>query len=179
MEAQMNTKAKSNSVITHEVQTGDEGTIIRFNVLGAGTVELNLDDCHNDIIQRAAVHGMIQRISDAAAIGRNPETGQSASPQDKLSAMTALVEHYTTGTSEWSRRPQAGEGRSGGLLFRALCQMSEGTRTPEEIREWMAGKTKAQLAALRASERVAAIIATLRPVSIEVDTENLLDELNA
>jgi hypothetical protein len=171
----MNTKAKSNSVITHEITEGH----IRFNVLGVGELRLDMEKLDAAIIHRAAIHGMIQRISDAAAISRNPETGAPATAEKKFAAMQRLVNHYESGTSEWSCRPQAGEGQSGGLLFRALCQMSEGTRTPEEIREWMKGKTKAQLAALRASERVAAIIATLRPVSIEVDTDNLLDELNA
>ena len=168
----MQTKAKANSVITHVA--GDNA--VTFNVLGVGELTLNFGLLNSAIIQRAAMHGMIQRISDAAAISRDPETGEPATAQDKFDAMQRLVAHYESGTSEWSRRAAPGEGNKGGLLFKALCIMSAETKTPEEIKEWLAGKTKAQLAALRATERVAAIIATLRPVSDNAD--ELLDELN-
>lgn len=170
----MNTKAKSNSVITHEV-TDDH---VVFHVLGVGDIALNMAAISSENKARACLHGMIQRISDAAAISRDSETGEAATPQDKYDAMQRLVTHYESGTSEWSRRPVAGEGKSGGLLFKALCAMSAETKTADEIREWMATKTKAQLTALRNSPKVAAIIAELRPVSIEVDADALMDELN-
>lgn len=177
----MNTKAKSNSVITHNlgIDTDTKQEFIAFDVLGAGQVRLYLDLIHSDNLKHAAIHGMIQRISDAAAISRDPATGLPATAQEKFEAMTRLAEHYNSGNSEWSRRPVAGEGKSGGLLFKALCIMSAETKTADEIREWMSAKTKAQLTALRNSPKVAAIIAELRPVSIEVDADALMDELNA
>lgn len=171
----MITKAKSNSVITHEVSND---RYVTFTVLGVGNLTLDITAMHANNQARAMVHGMIQRISDAAAISRDPETGESATAQDKFDAMQRLVAHYESGTSEWSRRPVAGEGKSGGLLFKALCIMSAETKSPDEIREWMSTKTKAQLSALRATERVATIIATLRPASIEVDADALMEELN-
>lgn len=164
----MNTKAKANSVITHQV--GDN--TIMFNVLGVGEMILDMNAVHKDIVVRAAIHGMIQRISDAAAISRDPETGKPASAQDKFDAMSRLVAHYESGTSEWSRKPVAGEREKGGLLFKALCQMSP-SKSPTEIRAWMDGKTKAELATIRASKRVASVIATLRPVTGEVDLSEL------
>jgi len=170
----MQTKAKANSVITHSISpSGDE---LAFDVLGVGVLRFDLTAVHGDIRHHAFVHGMIQRISDAAAISRDPETGEPATAQDKFDAMQRLVAHYESGTPEWSRRAAPGEGNKGGLLFKALCIMSAETKTPEDIKAWMAGKTKAQLAALRATERVAAIIATLRPDSGNAD--ELLDELN-
>lgn len=164
---------KSNSVITHVV--GDNQ--ITFNVLGIGDMVLNVGKLNSAIIQKAAMHGLVQRISDAAAISRNPDTGAPATPQEKFDAMSKLVAHYESGTSEWTRVRAAGEGQSGGLLFRALCIMSAETKSPDEIKTWMSTKTKAQLAALRATERVATIIATLRPASIEVDANALMNEL--
>lgn len=172
----MNTKAKSNSVITHAVSPDNDE--IAFDVLGVGVIRMDLTAIHGDIMKKAAIHGMIQRISDAAAISRDPETGESATAQDKFDAMQKLVAHYESGTSEWSRKPVAGEGKSGGLLFKALCAMSAETKTAEEIKAWMSTKTKAQLNALRNTPKVAAVIAELRPVSIEVDADALMDELN-
>lgn len=172
----MNTKAKSNSVITHAM---DNAGNITFTVLGIGDMVIHPDTLHPDVMRRAALHGMIQRISDAAAISRDAETGKPASAQDKFDAMQRLVAHYESGTSEWSRKPVAGEGKSGGLLFRALCIMSAETKTAEEIKEWMGTKTKAQLTALRNTAKVAAIIESIRPVSLEVDADALMDELSA
>lgn len=171
----MNTKAKSNSVISSVI--GDNK--IFFEVLGVGQLVLDFAKMNSAIIERAAMHGMVQRISDAAAIPRDLETGESATAQDKFDAMQRLVSHYESGTAEWSRRPQPGEGKSGGLLFKALCVMSAETKTPAEIKEWMTGKTKAQLTALRNQPKIAEVINSLRPVSMEVDTDALLDELNA
>lgn len=164
----MNTKAKSNSVITHNVV----GSLITFTVLGVGKIPFDTGNASSDCGRHAMIHGFIQRISDAAAISRDPETGEPATPQDKFDAMKRLVDHYESGTSEWSRKPIAGEGQKGGLLFKALCQMSP-SKAPEEIRAWMDGKTKAQLATIRASERVAVVIASLRPASGDVDMSEI------
>lgn len=168
----MNTKAKSNSVITHAV----DGSMIVFNVLGIGRLAFETSRASTENQNQARVHGFIQRISDAAAISRDPETGQPASAQDKFDAMSRLVAHYESGTSEWSRKPVAGERERGGLLFKALCKMSP-TKTPEEIRSWMDGKTKAQLSAIRTSAKVASVIESIRPVSLDVDVDAMLDEL--
>lgn len=168
----MNTKAKSNSVITHEV---NEHSLV-FNVQGAGRLVFNTLLVSKENHMQAKMHGFIQRISDAAAISRDPETGQPASAQDKFDAMSRLVAHYESGTSEWSRKPVAGERERGGLLFKALCKMSP-TKTPDEIRTWMDGKTKAQLSAIRTSAKVATVIESIRPVSADVDVDAMLDEL--
>lgn len=168
----MNTKAKSNSVITSEWN----GSVIIFTVAGVGEIRFNPGQVSRVNQEQAMRHGFVQRISDAATIPRNPKTGESATPEMKFAAMQKLVAHYESGTSEWTRVRPAGEGQSGGLLFQALCQMSP-SKTPEEIKAWMDTKTKPQLNAIRNSERVAAIIAELRPVSIEVDVDAELADL--
>lgn len=167
----MNTKAKSNSVITHE-QT-DSGLI--FNVLGVGALTFDPTKAHKHNRVSAEAHGWIQRISDAAAISRNPDTGKPATPQEKFDAMAKLVAHYESGTAEWSRVREAGES-TGGLLFRALCKMSP-TKSPEQIRDWMKGQSKAQLRVLAMEKRVADVINTFRPLGIDVDTEAMLAEI--
>ena len=167
----MQSKRKSNSVVTHQVD--DNG--ITFNVIGAGSVRLDFDKVSEPNQKRAMIHGMIQRISDRAAIGRDPETGKSATPAEKLAAMTTLVDHYHSGTSEWSMVTR-GEGAPRGLLFRALC-IAYPNRDPEEIRTWLAGKSKAEQAALRKSPKLADIIAGLQPT--EGNAEEMLEELEA
>lgn len=171
----MQSKPKSNSVITHT--PGPDS--ITFNVVGAGSVKLDMSKLHEDILMRASYHGMIQRISDAAAIGRDPETGKSASPADKLAAMTALVEHYHTGTSEWSRVGTGG-GPKGGFLFEALVRMYP-AKSADDIRTWLDGQSKSAQAALRNAPKVAAIINDIRAermIGTDIDADALLSELS-
>lgn len=153
----MNTKAKSNSIIKYTYDAVSR--VITYTVLGVGNIELHLDAVSPENRDYAGVHGFGQRIPDAAAIPRNPETGKSASPQEKFDAMVRLVEHYESGTSEWSRVRESGEGANRGQLFRAL-QIIYPARTPEQIRAVMDGWTKEQLKEVRKSQAVRDAIAT-------------------
>lgn len=147
---------KSNSVITHYID-GITG-IITFTVLGAGTLEFDPRKAHADNRTHAAGHGFVQRVSDAAAISRNPITGKPATPQQKYDAMAQLIAHYESGASEWSR-VRAGDGSPKGQTFRALCLVYP-NRSPEEIKTWFSGLSKEHKAAVRGSQKVRDAIAT-------------------
>jgi hypothetical protein len=141
----MITKPKSNSVITHAL----DGSHLTFMVQDAGNVVLDMDKLSDAVKRRATVHGMIQRISDAAALSRDSVTGKSASAADKLAAMRELVEHYSTGTAEWRRTSERSPRALGdvGLLIAAL--MAQDTaRDEEKVRAKVKTFTKAQIAAL-------------------------------
>lgn len=100
-------KKRANAVVT----VGQEGAVLVFKVHGAGETRLDLNALSVAVKDRAMLHGLIQRVSDRAAISRNPENGQAATPQDKLARMQALVDWYNTGTGEWSpTRPAGGSG---------------------------------------------------------------------
>lgn len=178
----MQTKPKSNSTITHKV----DGNTIIFQARGkspepdkpgpvVGETALDLTKVHESLHRRAEIHGWIQRISDAAAISRNPETGQPATATDKLNAMARLVDHYMTGTSDWSPTRSRAIGSDEVLLARVLAEVYT-DRTPERIREYVAG--------LRAAER-AAILAKFKDVAdrirgemtADVDADALLKDL--
>lgn len=169
----MQTKAKSNSVITHAVA----GDVITFTVRDAGEVRLDVSAVSEANRQRAMFHGFIQRISDAAAISRNPETGQPATPQEKLAAMQGLVEHYASGAGEWSRRSAGGIAPEGGLLFRALAKLYP-EKSPETIREFLAKRSKSEKAALLVTPDVARVADELRAEGARgVDAGELLKGL--
>lgn len=171
----MVTKPKSNSIITHAV----EGQTILFTVADVGTLKLNIGAVHVNNVQQATVHGFIQRISDAAAIPRNTETGQSATPQEKFDAMARLVGHYESGSSDW-RILGAGGGlaRTGGYLFAALSELFP-TKSADEVRAWMKSKSKDELTALRTKGRAADIIRRMEAErSAGVDVDGLLGEMD-
>lgn len=122
----MQSKPKSNSVITYE-PLYDNGVCvgIRFRVRGQDKpLDMDMRKLHPTIWDRAAMHGMTQRVSDAAAMSRNPETGASATPQEKYDAMARLVAHYESGTDQWSVVRERGEGpRRGLIIIRALADV--------------------------------------------------------
>lgn len=145
-------------------------------VFGNGeTINLSVDELSNDIRHAALLHGLKQKLVDAAAISRNPDTGRSATIDDKYNAVREVYDRLLAGN--WNKgRGDGSSSGNGGLLFRALCQMYP-NKTPEALRAFLDGKTKSECAALRATPKIATIIDTLRAPSGDVDIDDLLSEL--
>lgn len=174
-------KVKSNSVVTVQQM---EGGIIAITVLGAG--DLTFDPAKADAANKAHAefHGWKQRLSDAAAISRDPETGKPASPADKLAAIRALVEHYESGSAEWSRIGQGGGGKS--LTIEAIAELKgvEYAAAEAMVVNMAAveyeGDTKKFLAFLRQGAAVSAKMEEMRKARMpapKVDADAALDEL--
>ena len=127
----MQTKAKSNSIITHELS--DAG-VLTFNVKGAGSFTFDPALASAACRARAAIHGFIQRISDGGALGRDTTTGRPASPEDKLARMERIAQHYASGSVEWAiaRAESSGPGLDT-LLLAAVAEV-RGV-TIERVRE--------------------------------------------
>lgn len=129
-----------------------------------------------EIWERAAWHGLEQKLRDAAAIGRNPENGRSATTLDKWNAVIAVRDRLLGG--QWNAVREGG-GNGGGLLESALRRLYP-AKTPEQLREYLAGKTDAEKTALRGNAKIAAIIEQIRAergAAARVDTNAMLDEL--
>lgn len=143
----MQTKPKSNSVVTHELHT-DIGQVI-FKVVGAGEFTLDTTKISEAIRSRAMLHGLIQRISDAAAIGRDPATGKPVAdaPQLKLANMRRLADHYMSGSEFWTvpREPSTGPGLDR-LILAAVCEATG--KSDADVRLMVSeGSTKHAIAA--------------------------------
>lgn len=175
------TKKRANAVVTME-QAGNE---LVFNVLGAGAMRLDMGKISEAILTRAAIHGLKQRISDAAAIPCDAETGKPATPAEKFTAMQALVDHYNSGSAEWSRRAEAGERTpNGGKVLQAIMNVYQFS-TVEKARETVEATAakrgieyKAALALWKSSDKVAAELTRMATATAKVDADDLLDELN-
>lgn len=139
-------------------RVGDDELVFTF----ADGQELRIDagKLTYDIRHEAVMHGLKQKIGDAAAIGRNPETGRSATLSDKYAAMRAVVERLQSGS--WNAERGEGGAPAGGLLFAALVRMYAGKKSEEDIRAFLAGKDDKQKAALRKNPRVAEIIEEIK-----------------
>lgn len=140
------------------------------------TVEV--DQLNEAIRAEATVHGLKQKLHDAAAISRNPLTGKSASFDDKYEAALAVYNRITSPDGTWNAIRE-GTGVTGGLLARALVVYYAGKLTIDEVRAKLADYTDEQKAALRDNKKIAAIIAELKAEKVDpsIDTDALLQAI--
>lgn len=142
------------------------------------SLTLRAADLSPTIVAQAIMHGLKQKLVDAAAISRNTETGRAASVADKFDAVKEVYDRLLAG--EWNKRRESGAGASGGLLFRALCRMYDGKKSADDIKTFLDAKTDAEKAALRKNSKVAAIIEEIRAESAKGDAaagDDLLADL--
>lgn len=113
-----------------------------------------------DIREQAMFHGLKQKLIDAAAISRDPETGRSATVEDKFRAVFTVYNRLLAGQWNAARGEGGGTG-SGGLLFAALMRLYP-AKGADALREYLGGLTPAQQAALRKNPRVAPVIEEIK-----------------
>ena len=164
---------KRNAAISATITDG----ILMLAFANGQTLTLQADTLNTDIQQQAMLHGLKQKLVDAAAISRNPETGRAASVEDKFQAVKTVYDRLLAGA--WNATREGG-GTTGGLLLQALVRMYAGRKTPDELRAFLADKTDAEKTALRKNPRVAQIIEDIRAEQgkvANIDTDELLGEL--
>lgn len=169
----------STKALNVEIIRNSEGRIGGLHIKFGNGQELGLgaSQLTNDIMEHAIWHGLKQKLVDAAAISRNPDTGRSATVDDKYNAVREVYDRLLSG--QWNKGRDGTGSVRGGLLFRALCIMYP-DKSPDAIRTYLEGKNKAEQAALRATKKIADIIETLRQDDAKDDTDAdaMLDELN-
>lgn len=166
------------TTITHATTSADNvevfGGELTLTFGNGEQLTISAEQLSADILGQALMHGLKQKLVDAAAISRNPDTGRSATIDDKYNAVREVYDRLLSG--EWNKTREAGAGGSGGLLFRALC-ITYPAKTPEAIREYLAKRTAEEKTALR--KKFAELIATLKaPADGGTDVDAMLDELD-
>jgi len=173
----MTTDAKRTAAIDAIVDMANpmNGHLI-LNFANGAQISIYMSDLTPDIATQATMHGLKQKLVDAAAISRNPDTGRSATIDDKYNAVREVYDRLISG--QWNKGRGDGTTGTGGLLFRALC-LHYPTKTPEAIRAFLDKKTPKEQAALRSVAAIAKIIDTLKAENVDNDdAESMLDELN-
>lgn len=176
-----NTTSKTISTTVHADGGLTGNGSLRIDVAGFPALNVQLRDLSDAMIEQAALHGLKQKIVDAAALSRNPDTGRSASVADKYNAMREVLERLLVG--DWNKARGDGTGTgAGGLLFAALCRLYS-AKTPEAIRAFLDGKTAAEQAALRKNPKISAVIETIKAERAKdapdgTDTDDMLAELD-
>lgn len=140
-------------------------------------------DCHKlseEILARCTWHGLTQKVRDAAAISRNPETGRSATAQDKLDAMRRVADSLLAGS--WGvERTGATVAINLDTLIAAIVEVTGALREKAATLVNDAdGKTRAQL---RDNPKIAPVYARMMADRLSedviADTDAMLDNLIA
>jgi hypothetical protein len=193
MESKMSKSAKINetpeTVETVAVETPkkvptisvgiDQGQI-SFNVIGHDPLILDTTILDPAITTRAMFHGLVQKVSDAAALGK------TATPSDKYHAMVAIVERLRSG--DWAKQPGERKTPVSGLIFRAYTEVMQTLAatagksvTPEILHNLFHAKTLAEKRALRTNPDIQKVLNRLEseqgPQTV-IDTSALLAELD-
>ena len=176
--------AKKNAIVSIE---NDNGTL-RFAVAGAGEFNIDTATLPEEIKARAMIHGLVQKVSDAAAIAKAELTGDAATDAaTKFNAMQAVAERLIGG--EWSKRTGEGSGPVAGVIFRAFAEWAKGMAkakkaaipTEEQLRAVYDSKDRAGQLALRNVPEIATIIERMKSekggAAAKVDADSLLSEL--
>lgn len=121
-----------------------------------------------EIRAHALIHGLKQKLVDAAAVSRNPDTGRAASIDDKYNYVREVFDRITSPTGTWNKvRGEGGvSAGAGGLLLRALGRLYP-AKTTEELRAYLAPMTGEQQAALRINKKIAPVIAAIKAEDAE------------
>ena len=169
--------ARKNAIVSVELDNGNP----IFTVAGEGSFSLDLSGLSDEIRNRAMLHGIVQKISDGAALGKD------ATPGDKFVNMKAIADRLADG--EWSKSRGEGSGSVAGISFRAFREyvetMAAKRKKPipseAEIRAVYDAKDRAGQLALRTVPEIAEIIERMKsergPKASAVDAETLLADL--
>ena len=169
----------SDSIQRKDIEaTVDNGTLVL--TFRHGEVLRVHPESLNPEIQRAAMlHGLKQKLVDAAAISRDTTTGRAATIVTKFDAVKEIFDRITGETPSWNKPRVGGAGGQGGLLALAVARYKN---VPvEAAKTYLKRLTDAQKQALRVDPRIAPIIYELRAESAKpagIDTEALLDGLD-
>jgi hypothetical protein len=168
-----------------------ESNTVTFRVKGHNDIVLDVTRLHPDILRRAAMVGMAQvRIVDAAAVGMTDDEGNILGEEERIQMkydrMEALVLHYHTGTSEWSRRGTGGEGFGKSLTIEAVARVKgiDYEAAKEMIAKYaekkFGGDTKKTLAKLREGAEVAKAMLEIKAERLpkaKADADEMLEEM--
>lgn len=173
---------------TKLIETTVTPDAITLSIANVGNVVLPLANLSDDIRHAAFIHGLRQKISDAAALPKSELTGDaSRDGAIKLAAMQIVVDRLIAG--DWSARNSDGSGPVAGIIYRAFERwvLEQATAAkkpaplPEDIRGMYDRRDRAGQLALKTIPRIAEIMDELRaekPVKTpSVDADSLLAEL--
>lgn len=171
--------ARKNAIVSVETCYENDAMGATFYVEGLAPLILDVAALNTDVTRRALIHGLVQKVSDAAALGKD------ATPADKHAAMQSVIERLNAG--DWNKRSGDGsDSAPAGIIFRAFYQFAmdraakakKPVPAEEAVRALYDSKTRSEQLAIRNIPEVKAIMETMRTAKASsVDVDSLLAEL--
>ena len=164
-----------------EATVGDDGSLI-LEFRHGEVLRVHPESLTPEIQRAALLHGLKQKLVDAAAISRDTTTGRAATIVTKYDAVKEIFDRITGAGGEapsWNKPRAGGAGGQGGLLARAIARY-KGVEVAA-AKAYLDRLTDAQKQALRVDPRIATIINELRMESAKpagIDTDALLGGLD-
>lgn len=169
-----NTQTESKRQSAIEAMVSPEQGLLNLTFANGRKINLHVSELREEIRAMALLHGLKQKLVDAAAISRNPDTGKSATVDDKYAAVAEVYQRLIDGN--WNA-PREGGGQLG-LLVTAMVEFSG--KPADVVKTWLDGKSDAEKKALSLNPKVAAIINRIRAERAKadgIDSDDLLSEL--
>jgi hypothetical protein len=146
-------------------------------------VVLSLHDLSTENRIHAALRGIKEKLSDSAALPRDPVTGKSASDEEKMQEIGKMALHFKKGDVEWNPGRTGGGGTSetGGAVLRAVAAIQGVSVAEMKARidakaEKMKTTSRKLLNTLSTGAAVREKMAEMAPPS---DVDDLLADLSA
>ena len=168
-----NSKKATAAAVSATIENGT--LILTFGNNDDLTLTVSPGNLSAGILHAAILHGLKQKLVDAAAISRNLDTGASATIVDKYDAVFEVYQRITSPDGTWNKIRGDGTANSG-ILIRALMALYD--KPKAEIEAFLSTKTDDQRKALRDNPKVAAKMAELRAAGSDIDSDEILNELN-
>ena len=108
-----------------DITTDIFGNVLTVTFSNGKVLEVDVSTLAADITLQATLHGMKQKLVDAAAIGRNTDTGRSAPIDDKYDAVQEVFDRVV-GQGLWNKSRGDGSGSNKGsksFLCEALMEL--------------------------------------------------------
>ena len=164
-----------------EATVADDGSLI-LEFRHGETLQVHPETLAPEIQRAALLHGLKQKLVDAAAISRDTTTGRAATIVTKFDAVKEIFDRITGAGGEapsWNKPRAGGAGGQGGLLARAIARYKN--VEVSAAKAYLDRLTDAQKQALRVDPRIATIINEIRMESAKpagIDTDALLGGLD-
>jgi len=157
-----------------DVASKIEGEMLTMTFSNGKSLSINAAMVSPAIAAYAALHGFKQKLGDAAAMLRNPDTGASATIEDKYEAVLEIYNRLTDPDGTWNkiRGDGTGTAQGTGMLVRALMEMFG--KNEDDTRALLEACSDAEVKALRQDARVVALMAKYRKPNPKIDTNAIL-----
>lgn len=107
-------------------------------------IVLAMSQVHPDNATYAMLHGFAARVGDNAAIQKSAENGYVVTEAMRREAVAELVDHYTSGSADWSPKARA---KAEKLNPHIMAIAQKRNCTYEEAQAWFNAKLMAELEA--------------------------------